>query len=34
MKYIITESRLDDIVIEYLNGMFDVSNVRSTNPTE
>ena len=34
MKYIITESRLDDVVIEYLNGMFDVSNVHSTNPTE
>ena len=34
MKYIITESRLDDIVIEYLNGMFDVSDVHSTNPTE
>jgi 3'-phosphoadenosine 5'-phosphosulfate sulfotransferase (PAPS reductase)/FAD synthetase len=34
MKYIIAESRLENIVIEYLNGMFDVSDVNSTNPIE
>jgi hypothetical protein len=34
MKYIIAESRLENIVIEYLNGMFDVSNVNYTNPIE
>jgi len=34
MKYIIAESRLENIVIEYLNGMFDVSNINSMNPYE
>jgi hypothetical protein len=34
MKYIIAESRLENIVIEYLNGMFDVNNINSMNPYE
>ena len=34
MKYIITESRLDTIITEYLIEIFDVDNVHYTNPTE
>ena len=34
MKYIITESRLETIITEYLIEIFDVDNVHYTNPTE
>ena len=34
MKYIITESRLDQVVTEYLNEIFPLDNVHYTNPTE
>jgi hypothetical protein len=32
MKYIITESRLNDTIIEYLNNIYDVSDINWTNP--
>ncbi len=34
MKYIITESRLDQIVTEYLNELFPLDDVHYTNPNE
>jgi hypothetical protein len=32
MKYIITESKLNNTIIEYLNNMFDVDDINSVNP--
>lgn len=32
MKYIITESRLDGSITNYLDKLFDVSNINWTNP--
>jgi hypothetical protein len=34
MKYIITESRLDKVVTEYLNELFPLYDVHYTNPNE
>lgn len=34
MKYIITESRLESAIMEYLNKTFPLDNVYFTNPTE
>lgn len=34
MKYIITESRLESTIVEYLNKVFPLDNVFSTSPTE
>jgi hypothetical protein len=34
MKYVITESKLDQIIINYLNELFPLDNVHYTNPTE
>lgn len=34
MKYIITESRLESAIMEYLNKVFPLDNVFSTSPTE
>jgi hypothetical protein len=34
MKYIITESRLDQVVTEYLNEIFPLDNVNYLNPIE
>ena len=34
MKYIITESRLESAIMEYLNKVFPSDNVYFTNPTE
>ena len=34
MKYIITESKFDQIIINYFNELFDVDNINYTNPTE
>jgi len=34
MKYIITESRLESAITEYLNKVFPLDNVNYTNPTE
>jgi hypothetical protein len=34
MKYIITESKLETAIIEYINVLFPVDNINSTNPTE
>jgi len=34
MKYIITESRLKNTIIEYLNELYDVDDINSTNPYE
>ena len=32
MKYVITESRLNNTIIDYLNQMYDVDDINSTNP--
>ena len=34
MRYIITESKLDQIITDYLNDLFSLDNVHHTNPTE
>jgi hypothetical protein len=34
MKYIVTESKLENLVIEYLDEMFDVNDIHWTNPLE
>lgn len=34
MKYIIAESKLDQVIINYLNELFPLDNVHHTNPTE
>ena len=34
MKYLITESKLDQLIVNYLNLLFDVNNIHHTNPTE
>ena len=34
MKYIITESKLQDAIINYLNNMYDVVNIRWEHPME
>jgi hypothetical protein len=34
MKYIITESRLDENILHYINELFDVNDINWTHPTE
>jgi hypothetical protein len=34
MKYIITESKLENLIIEYIDKIFDVNDIHSTNPLE
>ena len=34
MKYVITESRLNNTIIDYLNQMYDVDDINWTNPYE
>lgn len=34
MKYVITESRLEETIMNYLDELFEVDNVNSTNPWE
>lgn len=34
MKYIITESRLESAIMEYLDKVFPLDNINYTNPTE
>jgi hypothetical protein len=34
MKYVITESKLNKTIIEYLNNMFDVDDINWTHPYE
>ena len=34
MKYIITESKLEESILYYINELFDVNNINSTNPLE
>jgi hypothetical protein len=34
MKYIITESKLDTVVTNYLDELFDLENINHTNPEE
>jgi hypothetical protein len=34
MKYIITESRLEENILHYINEIFDVNDIHSTNPLE
>jgi len=34
MKYIITESKLDQVITDYLNELFPLDNVHYTNPNE
>jgi hypothetical protein len=34
MKYIITESRLEENILYYINEIFDVNDIHSTNPLE
>jgi hypothetical protein len=34
MKYVITESKLEQTIINYLNELFDVDNIHSLNPYE
>lgn len=34
MKYIITESKLDETITNYLNELFDVDDISWTNPIE
>lgn len=34
MKYIITESRLEESILYYINEIFDVNDIHSTNPLE
>ena len=32
MKYIINESRLEELIVDYLNKMYDVNDIHWTNP--
>jgi hypothetical protein len=34
MKYIITESKLDDAITNYLNKLFDIDNINWTHPLD
>jgi len=34
MKYIITESKLEESILYYINELFDVNNINSTHPLE
>ena len=34
MKYIITESKLEESILYYINELFDVNNINYTNPLE
>ena len=34
MKYIITESRLEENILYYINEVFDVNDINSTHPVE
>ena len=34
MKFIITESRLEENILYYINEIFDVNDIHSTNPLE
>jgi hypothetical protein len=34
MKYVITESRLEENILHYINEIFDVNDIHSTNPLE
>jgi len=34
MKYIITESRLEENILHYINELFDVNDINWTNPIE
>lgn len=34
MKYVISESRLEETITNYLDQLFDVNNINSTNPLE
>ena len=34
MKYIISESKLNTFITDYLDKMFDVDDINSTSPTE
>jgi len=34
MKYIITESRLEEHILHYINKLFDVNDINWTNPIE
>ena len=32
MKYVITESKLNGVIIEYLDELYDISDINSVNP--
>ena len=34
MKYVITESKLEESIVHYINELFDVNNINWTNPLE
>jgi hypothetical protein len=34
MKYLITESKLEESILYYINELFDVNNINLTNPIE
>ena len=34
MKYLITESKLEDTILNYINKLFDVNDINWTHPTE
>ena len=34
MKYVITESKLEESILYYINELFDVNDIHSTNPLE
>ena len=34
MKYVITESKLEESILYYINELFDVNNINLTNPIE
>ena len=34
MRYVITESKLDEAITDYLDEMFDVDNIHYTSPLE
>ena len=34
MKYIITESKLDETITNYLDGLFDIDNINWTHPLD
>jgi hypothetical protein len=34
MKYVITESKLEDSIVHYINELFDVNDINWTNPLE